>query len=172
MIYLRCCEQVDCFWDGISSPPRSHRCAVNILRIDRSHIAQSNPKDQGLGVFPHLELTFRYTTEHSRCLTLTALSAAFAQRASDSRFSCQKNSRAVFLTILFTEPNSEDELFASLHPHGVKYTPEHEGAFWLYNTNAPGGSGSFPGGGTHTYIWEARESSGPTEASGADSNLW
>eukprot|EP00903_Cladosiphon_okamuranus_P012901 g12045.t1 len=67
---------------------------------------------------------------------------------------------------------AEDGLFASLHPHGVKYAPEHEGAFWLYNQNAPGGSGSLPGGGTHTYIWEARESSGPTEASGADSNLW
>lgn len=64
----------------------------------------------------------------------------------------------------------EDELFASLHPHGVKYTPEDEGAFWLYNTNA--GSAVAPAGGTHTYTWEARESSGPTAESGQDSNLW
>lgn len=56
-----------------------------------------------------------------------------------------------------------------MHPHGVLYTPEHEGAFWLYNMEP--GSAVAPGD-SFTYEWTARESSGPTADSGLNSNLW
>ena len=50
----------------------------------------------------------------------------------------------------------------SMHPHGVFYTKQHEGA--LYHDGVPmeGKPGSaVPSGGTHTYIWEVPERAGP-----------
>lgn len=56
---------------------------------------------------------------------------------------------------------------ASMHPHGVLYTPENEGAKWRLN-NFPG-SAVDPGD-SFVYEWIVREDAGPT---GSDSsNLW
>ena len=50
----------------------------------------------------------------------------------------------------------------SMHPHGVFYSKEHEGA--IYNDGVPMegkmGSAVAPGG-THTYHWEVPERAGP-----------
>lgn len=54
-----------------------------------------------------------------------------------------------------------------MHPHGVLYTPENEGAFWSRNTFP--GSSVAPGK-SYTYEWTARKDSGPT--GGMKSNLW
>ncbi|CAM9748815.1 unnamed protein product, partial [Pylaiella littoralis] len=64
---------------------------------------------------------------------------------------------------------AEDGFSASMHSHGVLYTPENEGAFWLYNTEP--GSKVAPGN-SYTYEWIARESSGPAAGSSLESNLW
>jgi FtsP/CotA-like multicopper oxidase with cupredoxin domain len=50
----------------------------------------------------------------------------------------------------------------SMHPHGVFYTKQHEGA--LYHDGVPMESkkgSAVPSGGTHTYIWEVPERAGP-----------
>jgi FtsP/CotA-like multicopper oxidase with cupredoxin domain len=45
----------------------------------------------------------------------------------------------------------------SIHPHGLRYTKEHEGAFY-----PPAGAGAaIPPGGRFVYTWTADESSGP-----------
>eukprot|EP00904_Undaria_pinnatifida_P009447 jgi/Undpi1/5632/HiC_scaffold_2.g00907.m1 len=63
--------------------------------------------------------------------------------------------------------NMLPDLPASMHPHGVFYTPENEGALWRLN-NFPGSS--VAPGDSFVYEWIAREDSGPT---GNDkSNLW
>ena len=51
----------------------------------------------------------------------------------------------------------------SMHPHGVFYTKAHEGALYMDKTAAKDkkDDGVEPGA-NYTYIWEARESHGPT----------
>jgi FtsP/CotA-like multicopper oxidase with cupredoxin domain len=53
---------------------------------------------------------------------------------------------------------------ASVHPHGVFYKKDSEGA--LYNDGTSGADkkdDGVPTGGTHTYTWEVPERAGPTE---------
>eukprot|EP00904_Undaria_pinnatifida_P009398 jgi/Undpi1/5589/HiC_scaffold_2.g00865.m1 len=70
-------------------------------------------------------------------------------------------------TIMVHFKNMLPDLPASMHPHGVLYTPENEGTFWRLN-NFPGSS--VAPGDSFTYEWTARDASGPT--GGDRSNLW
>ncbi|CAM9706720.1 unnamed protein product, partial [Laminaria digitata] len=70
-------------------------------------------------------------------------------------------------TIMVHFKNMLPDLPASMHPHGVLYTPENDGALWRLN-NFPGSS--VAPGDSYTYEWTARESSGPTGEK--KSNLW
>ena len=57
---------------------------------------------------------------------------------------------------------------ASVHPHGVFYDKDSEGA--LYNDGTTGGDKAddgVPTGGTHTYTWKVPERAGPTEHEGS-----
>jgi hypothetical protein len=56
----------------------------------------------------------------------------------------------------------------SMHPHGVKYDKESEGAFYLPN---PGKGGAVEPGESFTYVWFLDESSGPL-ASEPSSKAW
>jgi FtsP/CotA-like multicopper oxidase with cupredoxin domain len=61
---------------------------------------------------------------------------------------------------------------ASLHPHGVFYNKDSEGA--LYNDGTTGADKSddgVPQGETHTYVWQVSERAGPAEHDGS-SVLW
>src|SRR6185503_18426748 len=61
---------------------------------------------------------------------------------------------------------------ASMHPHGVFYNKDSEGA--LYNDGTNGVDKADDGvatGGTHTYTWQVPERAGPTEHEGA-SAFW
>lgn len=61
---------------------------------------------------------------------------------------------------------------ASMHPHGVFYKKDSEGA--LYNDGTSGADKAddgVPTGGTHTYVWEVPERAGPSEHEGS-SVLW
>ena len=49
----------------------------------------------------------------------------------------------------------------SLHPHGVAYTRDSEGAMYSDGMEHPEANGLVPPGKTHTYTWTAREESGP-----------
>lgn len=56
----------------------------------------------------------------------------------------------------------------SLHPHGVFYNKDSEGAH--YNDGTTGGDradDAVPPGGTHTYTWPVPERAGPTNAEGS-----
>lgn len=57
---------------------------------------------------------------------------------------------------------------ASVHPHGVFYNKDSEGA--LYNDGTKGGDKAddgVPTGGTHTYTWQVPERAGPTASEGS-----
>ncbi len=57
---------------------------------------------------------------------------------------------------------------ASVHPHGVFYNKDSEGA--LYNdgsTGADKADDGVPSGGTHAYTWQVPERAGPTEHEGS-----
>jgi FtsP/CotA-like multicopper oxidase with cupredoxin domain len=61
---------------------------------------------------------------------------------------------------------------ATLHPHGVFYKKDSEGA--IYNDGTSGADkadDAVPTGGTHTYVWDIPERAGPTEHEGS-STLW
>lgn len=49
----------------------------------------------------------------------------------------------------------------SMHPHGVRYDKDSEGAYYLPN---PGLGAAVGPGATFTYVWQLDESSGPTES--------
>jgi hephaestin len=57
----------------------------------------------------------------------------------------------------------------SMHPHGVFYTKESEGARYADGTNGTGGA--TPPGATHSYEWLVPERAGPTDAE-ASSTIW
>jgi FtsP/CotA-like multicopper oxidase with cupredoxin domain len=63
------------------------------------------------------------------------------------------------IKVVFHNATSEPQ---SMHPHGVKYAPEDEGA--VYNPPRGGGD-AVPPGGTYTYTWFARPESGPIRVS-------
>ena len=56
----------------------------------------------------------------------------------------------------------------SMHPHGLKYSPQDEGA--LYNPPRGGGD-AVPPGGTYTYTWFADDASGPAPGE-PSSRVW
>jgi len=61
---------------------------------------------------------------------------------------------------------------ASMHPHGVLYKKDSEGA--IYNDGTAGtdkADDGVPTGGTHTYVWPVPERAGPSEHEGS-STLW
>lgn len=61
---------------------------------------------------------------------------------------------------------------ATVHPHGVLYTKDSEGAH--YNDGSTGADkvdDGVPTGGTHTYVWPVPERAGPTEHEDS-STLW
>ena len=61
---------------------------------------------------------------------------------------------------------------ASMHPHGVFYNKDSEGA--LYNDGTSGADKAddgVPTGATHTYTWQVPERAGPTEHEGS-SSIW
>lgn len=59
----------------------------------------------------------------------------------------------------------------SLHPHGVAYTRDSEGAMYGDGMNHPEMDGLVPPGKTHTYKWIAREQAGPGPQDGS-SVVW
>jgi len=66
-------------------------------------------------------------------------------------------------TIKIVFRNNGDHPF-SMHPHGVFYTKDSEGAPYQDGTSgADKGDDGVPPGGTHVYTWEARERSGPAD---------
>jgi hephaestin len=61
---------------------------------------------------------------------------------------------------------------ASMHPHGVRYAKDSEGA--LYDDATAGrdkADDAVPPGGTHTYVWQVPERAGPGPADGS-SVMW
>lgn len=59
----------------------------------------------------------------------------------------------------------------SLHPHGVAYSRDSEGAMYGDGMNHPEADGLVPPGKTHTYSWLAREQAGPGPLDGS-SVVW
>lgn len=59
----------------------------------------------------------------------------------------------------------------SLHPHGVAYTRDSEGAMYGDGMEHPEADGLVPPGKTHTYTWIAREQAGPGPGDGS-SVVW
>lgn len=59
----------------------------------------------------------------------------------------------------------------SLHPHGVAYTRDSEGAMYGDGMQNPESDGLVPPGNTHTYSWFAREEAGPGPQDGS-SVVW
>lgn len=59
----------------------------------------------------------------------------------------------------------------SLHPHGVAYTRDSEGAMYGDGMKHPETDGLVPPGKTHTYTWLAREQAGPGPQDGS-SVVW
>ncbi|MGA8868699.1 MAG: multicopper oxidase domain-containing protein [Candidatus Sulfotelmatobacter sp.] len=59
----------------------------------------------------------------------------------------------------------------SLHPHGVAYTRDSEGAMYADGMEHPEANGLVPPGKTHTYTWFAREQAGPGPQDGS-SVVW
>jgi len=59
----------------------------------------------------------------------------------------------------------------SLHPHGVAYTRDSEGAMYADGMNHPEANGLVPPGETHVYTWIAREQAGPGPQDGS-SVVW
>jgi manganese oxidase len=49
----------------------------------------------------------------------------------------------------------------SMHPHGVFYEKSSEGSYYNDGANDPTHNGVIAPGGTHTYIWQVPERSGP-----------
>ncbi len=61
---------------------------------------------------------------------------------------------------------------ASVHPHGVFYNKDSEGAHYADGTNgADRADDGVPPGGTHRYVWPVPERAGPTEHEGS-SAFW
>ncbi len=56
----------------------------------------------------------------------------------------------------------------SMHPHGLRYTKDHEGAAYA----TPGAGGRVPPGGRHVYTWIADEGSGPGPAEPSSVVWW
>ena len=61
-----------------------------------------------------------------------------------------------YLVITFLNRTSQP---VSMHPHGVKYDKDSEGAYYL---PGPGRGGAIGPGATYTYVWHLDEASGPT----------
>lgn len=59
----------------------------------------------------------------------------------------------------------------SLHPHGVAYARDSEGAMYAEGMEHPEVDGLVPPGKTHTYTWTAREQAGPGPQDGS-SVVW
>src|SRR5215469_13598801 len=59
----------------------------------------------------------------------------------------------------------------SLHPHGVAYTRDSEGAMYADGMEHPEANGLVPPGKTHVYTWIAREQAGPGPQDGS-SVVW
>jgi FtsP/CotA-like multicopper oxidase with cupredoxin domain len=57
-----------------------------------------------------------------------------------------------------------------IHPHGVRYTKDHEGAF--YPPAGAGAGAKIPPGGRFTYTWTADEGSGPGPADPSSIVWW
>jgi FtsP/CotA-like multicopper oxidase with cupredoxin domain len=58
--------------------------------------------------------------------------------------------------------------YYSIHPHGLRYTKDHEGAFY----SPAGAGGQVPPGGHFTYTWTVDESSGPGPADPSSIIWW
>lgn len=64
------------------------------------------------------------------------------------------------------------DLTVSVHPHGVFYNKDSEGAPYADGTTSPEqGDDGVPPGGTHTYIWPVPERAGPSSQEGSTS-MW
>jgi len=59
----------------------------------------------------------------------------------------------------------------SMHPHGVIYQKDSEGAPYQDGSGEEGNKGTVPPGGTHTYIWPVPERAGPAHGD-MSSVLW
>jgi len=67
---------------------------------------------------------------------------------------------------------NKTKLMCSMHPHGLEYGKDSEGALYLDGVEGSAKKGSFvPPGGTYTYIWQVPERSGPGHGDGS-SVLW
>lgn len=59
----------------------------------------------------------------------------------------------------------------SLHPHGVAYNRDSEGAMYGDGMEHPEANGLVPAGERHTYVWEVRPEAGPGPGEGS-SKVW
>jgi len=66
--------------------------------------------------------------------------------------------------------NSASQAY-SMHPHGVFYKKDSEGAFYHDGANDPTHNGVVEAGATHTYTWEVPERAGPGAEDGS-SIIW
>jgi len=73
-------------------------------------------------------------------------------------------------TIKIVFRNNSSNAF-SIHPHGVSYAPDSEGAMYADAIEHPAAHGLVPPGKTHTYTWTAREQCGPGPGDGS-SVVW
>ena len=73
-------------------------------------------------------------------------------------------------TIKVVFRNNSSQAF-SLHPHGVSYEPDSEGAMYADAMEHPAAHGLVAPGKTHTYTWTAREQCGPGPQDGS-SVIW
>lgn len=60
---------------------------------------------------------------------------------------------------------------ATIHPHGVFYRKDSEGADYSDGTSGSSAGDSVPTGGTYTYTWQVPERAGPSDHEGS-STLW
>ena len=63
------------------------------------------------------------------------------------------------------------KLMCTMHPHGLAYAKDSEGALYMDGTPTPAKKDIVPPGGTYTYTWTVPESSGPAHADG-NSIVW
>ena len=98
---------------------------------------------------------------------------ALYREYTDGSFATLKKRTAEWqhLGVLFVFKNNT-RFPVSVHPHGVFYAKDSEGAGYADNTSgADKADDAVPSGGTHTYVWEVPERAGPGPHDGS-SAMW
>jgi len=110
------------------------------------------------------EQLYTKNSTFTKCQFVAYRDAAFQQRVeADSRHLLGPTIRALVGDTIVIDFRNECPFSVSMHPHGVKYEKESEGA--VYNDgNSKSLSGVVASGASFQYEWIAEESSGPSDS--------